>query len=220
MAVAAASRGIPTLFLSLEESVARVTRRLVSCRSGVPYRRLADGLPLAEEERDEVEQALAWLDGLPLDVLSVETLKSLDEETVCGAVAAATAAVVVVDHVQKVSTGGESRQYGIERVMNRLHAAALRDRRVVVVCAQLNRESENERRAPRLSDLRDSGSIEIMARKVLLLYWPFKHDATRDRYEYQIHVAKQSTGGTGVVDVRFRAETGTFWDDPAQNIRS
>lgn len=210
LALATAARGVPVLLLSLEETSALLTVRAVSARSGVPYRRLAIGDALGEEERREVDHALAWLAGVPWEVLSIETIRALDEDTVCGAVAASTAPMVIVDHLQKVRTAGDSRVYGIEGVLNRLHAAALRDRRVVIVCAQLNRESENEKRAPRLSDLRDSGAVEILARKVLLLYWPFKHDAARDRHEYQIHVAKQSTGGTGAVGVRFQAETGSF----------
>lgn len=214
LALTIAGRGVPVLLLSLEETAALMAVRAVSSRSGVAYRRLALGHALGEEEQREVDQALAWLEGVPWGVLSVETLRALDEDTVCGAVAASTAPVVIVDHLQKIRTGDESRVYGIERVLNRLHATALRDRRVVIVCAQLNRESENEKRAPRLSDLRDSGAVEILARKVLLLYWPFKHDATRDRHEYHIYIAKQSTGGTGTVGVRFRAETGSFWDDP------
>ena len=212
LALHAARAGVPTLLLSLEETPALVTARAVAARTDIPYRRLASNPLLSDLERQQIDDALGELDDLPWSVLTVETLRALDEDTVCGAVATSQARMVIIDHLQKITTAGESRQYGVERVMNRLHAAALRDNRVVVVCAQLNRESEYEQRAPRLSDLRDSGAVEILARKVLLLYWPCRHDAARDRHQYQILVAKQATGGVGTVQVRFRAETGAFWE--------
>lgn len=212
VALEAAKAGVPVTFLTLEEPLELVTVRAVSNKSGVPYMQLAQSGTCSEEERREIEVALRWLDETPLTFVSLETLRSLDEETVCGAVAAAKTPVVMVDHLQKIGTGSRDRQYGLEGVMNRLHAAALRDHRIIVVAAQLGREMDKERRAPRLSDLRDSGSIEILARKVLLLYWPSKHDASKDSNEYRIEVAKHATGKTGHVTVRFGAATGAFWD--------
>ena len=44
----------------------------------------------------------------------------------------------------------------------------------VVVLSQLNRDSERENRSPRLSDLRESGSIEQDADVVMMLHRPKK----------------------------------------------
>ena len=211
----AAAQDMPVTVISLEETAALVTARLVSARSEIPYVWLAQGVALTAEQQRAVDAALRWLDGLPITLLDLETLKTSDVDTVCGAVAAATTPLVAVDHLQKITTRHDSRVYGIEDALNRLHAAALRQNRIILVSAQLNRDSEVDRRPPRLSDLRDSGSVEILARKLMLLYWPWRHDKTKDPYDYQIDLAKNATGRTAIAAVRFRAATGAFWDVPS-----
>ena len=49
----------------------------------------------------------------------------------------------------------------------------------LVIFAQLSRECEKEARPPRLSDLRDSGSIEQVGGRVYLLY----RDASKDEVD-------------------------------------
>lgn len=66
-----------------------------------------------------------------------------------------------------------------------------------------------ERRSPRLSDLRDSGSVEMFARKVLLLLGPISTTRRGPPHHYQVEVAKSA--GTGVVPLRWGAAPGNFW---------
>jgi replicative DNA helicase len=217
LAVAIAEQGYSVEFISLEETVEAITRRCVANRTGlVSYKMLRTGNLLAPE-LEEAEKAVAHLEDLPLRITAVSTLQSLDEDHVCGVVAASTAQVVIVDHLQKVSTRGDSRAYGLERAMNRFHAAALRDHRVVILAVQINRgmETEQKPRAPRLADLRDSGAIEIIARSIWLLYWPWKHDSTKPFDRYELYVAKHSDGGTGKADLIFQPQYGLFADLPA-----
>ena len=64
---------------------------------------------------------------------------------------------------------------------------------IAVICAsQLNRSAEKDNRAPRLSDLRDSGSLEQDARAVGLLYWSDPDDC------FVFEVAKNNYGKSGV----------------------
>jgi replicative DNA helicase len=63
---------------------------------------------------------------------------------------------------------------------------------VAVVCAsQLNRSCETEDRDARLSDLRDSGSLEQDARQVCLIGRGEQQD------EFILHVAKNNYGPAG-----------------------
>ena len=84
----------------------------------------------------------------------------------------------------------------------------------MLVLSQLNRESEREKRAPRLSDLRESGSIEQDADVVFLLA---KRSDKREEGENGISastsgnvidliVAKQRNGPVGTVPLSFRPE--------------
>jgi replicative DNA helicase len=85
----------------------------------------------------------------------------------------------------------------------------------IVAACQLNRESEKrDDRRPRLSDLRESGSIEQDADQVLLLHDPWRAwaEGSRGKGEepprgkLQVSVSKNRRGETGVVDLRFDKE--------------
>jgi replicative DNA helicase len=63
---------------------------------------------------------------------------------------------------------------------------------IAAVCAsQFSRASEKESRKPRLSDLRDSGSLEQDARQIILLYWDAEADS------FMLEVAKNNYGQSG-----------------------
>lgn len=201
----------PVEYLTLEESRESIVRRLIANRAGLSIARLVDGT-LFGDEFARSQTAVRWLQDIPLRVTGVEHLRAIDEDTVVGMVAASTAAVVIVDHLQQITTKDQSRVYGLERVVKRLHASALRDGKVLLCGAQLGRDMDNPPRPPRLSDLRDSASIEIAARQVWLLYWGCKHDRNVDPGKYEVFVAKHSDGPTGVVSLHFDAITGRFAD--------
>lgn len=198
-------------YLPLEESRLAIHRRVIANRTGLSVARLADGT-LSAPEFQQAEDAVRWLQDVPLRLTGVEHLRAIDEDTVVGMVAAATAEVVIVDHLQQITTRDESRVYGLERVMKRLHAVALRDGKVLLVSAQLGRAMDDPPRPPRLSDIRDSAAIEFTARQVWLLYWPCKHKREWPATDYELYVAKHSDGPTGMVRLHFEATSGRFRD--------
>lgn len=206
-----AEAGHSVEYLPLEESRVAIRRRIIAGRAGVSVMRLTDGT-LSREEFARSEAAVRWLQDAPLRVTGVEHLRAIDEDTVVGMVAASDAEVVVVDHLQQITTKDASRVYGLERVVKRLHAAAIRDGKVLLAGAQLGRDMDDPPRPPRLSDIRDSAAIEHSARQVWLLYWPCKHKKERAASDYEIYVAKHSDGPTGVADAYFDAVTGRFHD--------
>ena len=78
----------------------------------------------------------------------------------------------------------------------------------VIVLSQLNREMEKDKnRKPRLSDLRESGSIEQDADLVGLLYRTASPDdeeaMAADAQSVNLLVAKQRNGPTGDVSLTF-----------------
>ncbi len=204
-----AMRGVRVEFFSLEDPAEQITRRAIANLTGLPLRILRSG-QLAPSSLERARKTAAELKEYPWSVTDVKHLRLLDEAHVTGAVSASDADVVIVDHLQKISTKDHSRVYGLERVCNDLHGVAMRDGKVVILTAQLNRESERGKRAPTLSDLRDSGAIEILARSVWLLYWPRVHDDTKPLNEYHVFVAKQGEGGIGSVELEFRPDCGQF----------
>jgi len=82
----------------------------------------------------------------------------------------------IIDYLQllhSTARRAENRQQEIADISNGIKALAKELNVPVIVLSQLNREVEREKgRAPRLSDLRESGSIEQDADVVGLLYRP------------------------------------------------
>jgi replicative DNA helicase len=210
-----AKAGHAVTYLTLEETDAAITRRLISVNTGISNFRLKSG-NLAPHEVTEADTSAEDLKReLPLTIVALDKLRNLSGDTVVSAVRQASTPIVIIDHLQKIQTRGDSRVYGLEAVLNQLHAVALSTGKILIVCAQLNRDNINENRLPRLSDLRDCGAIEIAPRIVLLLHWPWKMDAREHLAEdFQVIVAKHSDGGTGIVPVKLDVRHGRFEDSP------
>ena len=211
IALGMAKADVSVDLFTLEDPPDAILRRLVSQITGITTRRLRDG-GLSQSELDDAREASGMLAEMPLSVTGLDTLKSLDEDTIVGAVSALRADVVIVDHLQQVITNGDSRSrvYGIERFLARLCAAAQREPIGLIVTAQLNREIEARQGPPRISDLRDCGAIEQIARQIWLAYWPCKMDQARNPIDYELYVAKNSEGGTATLTLQFDARTGRF----------
>lgn len=117
---------------------------------------------------------------------------------------------VVMDYLQLMTLGGrvESRQQEITAISRYMKAMARELNVPVVVLSQLNRAAEGrEGHRPRMSDLRESGSIEQDADVVMLLhredyYHRGEHDY-QENSEAEIIIAKQRNGPTGNVKLRF-----------------
>jgi replicative DNA helicase len=118
----------------------------------------------------------------------------------------------VVDYLQllhSTARRADNRQQEIADISNGVKALAKELNVPVIVLAQLNRESEREKREPRLSDLRESGAIEQDADLVALLYRDLKdkkdgedeEDAghSYDGLPVNLLVAKQRNGPAGEI---------------------
>jgi len=81
--------------------------------------------------------------------------------------------IVFIDYIQLMSLGkkAENRQQEITEISRKLKGIALRENIPLVVLSQLNRQVDaRDDHRPRMSDLRESGSLEQDADLVLLLY--------------------------------------------------
>lgn len=199
-------------YITLEETADGITRRLAAAITGMSaYRILTGGL--GPQERIDLANAALYLRSLPLRITGPgSTLRSLQANAILGVASQSDAEVVIVDHMQKIQTEGDSRAYGLEGVMNNLHLIGLRDNKIILVTTQVSRTANSERRVPRESDLRDSGALEMFARQIWVGYWPNKHHSQRPPDEYELHVLKNSEGPTGLVPLMFSAHTGSFTD--------
>jgi replicative DNA helicase len=135
--------------------------------------------------------------------------------------------LIVVDYIglmpDATPARGENRAQSVGRVSRALKQFALRNDCVVMVLAQLNRDSERDERVPRIHDLRESGDIEQDADKIVLLHRPAEDPITSapqsptndaeelPRFYISAIQAKGRNDGTGSVGLYFKRATATFF---------
>ncbi|MBW8000714.1 MAG: replicative DNA helicase [Planctomycetes bacterium] len=132
---------------------------------------------------------------------------------------------IVVDYMQLMHMGTsrvESRQQEITTISRYIKALARELNIPVIVLSQLNRAAEGrEGHRPRMSDLRESGSIEQDADVVMLLHREDYYHRGEAGYEddntAEVIIAKQRNGPTGSISLTFREKFTRF--ENASHIR-
>lgn len=197
---------------SLEMSKSAVALRLLSARSGVNAQKLRSG-GLDDNTYERVFNSYQELSKAPIVIddspsLSITGLRARARRMVRQHGVKA----LVIDYLQLLTApaqGRESRQVEVSTISRGVKALA-RELHVPIIClSQLNRASEQrEGNRPRMSDLRESGSIEQDADVIVLLhreeYYHIQDPAWADENPDKIGVAeliiaKQRNGPTGVV---------------------
>jgi len=125
---------------------------------------------------------------------------------------------LIVDYLQLMHLGVgrvESRQQEISTISRYIKALARELNVPVVVLSQLNRSPEGrEGHRPRMSDLRESGSIEQDADVVMLLHREdYYHRGEKDyesNNQADLIIAKQRNGPTGNINLVFRERITRF----------
>jgi replicative DNA helicase len=214
---------VPVAVFSLEMSKASVSLRLLSARSGVNAHELrTGGLDDDTYERvfqayQELSKAKIFIDDSPS--LSVTALRARARRLV----RQHDVKVIVIDYLQLLTApaqGKESRQVEVSAISRGIKALA-RELNVPIIClSQLNRASEQrEGNRPRMSDLRESGSIEQDADVIMLLHReeyyhvqdPSWAEENPDKLGVaELIVAKQRNGPVGVVSLTWDNRTTRF----------
>ncbi len=216
------------LFFSLEMPARELMMRLICARARLDVRKASTGY-LPRDHRASFDRAAAEYAGMPLVIDDTGGQTILDIRSKARRHhAKRKLGLVVVDYLQLIVGTDPSvlREQQIAEASRFLKALAKEINAPVVALAQLNRKSEDENRPPRMSDLRESGSIEQDADVVLLISKPPKKGkgaATRDDeegaeyspvVERQLIVAKQRNGPVGDISLFFNRPYARF-DNPA-----
>jgi replicative DNA helicase len=220
MAEAAAMprRGNPvnTLVFSLEMSSAQLAMRMLCARARVNMKLLRDGL--LSKNGDEQQRLLLAADefsksGIYIDDSSHLTIMELRAKA-RRLHARHPIGFIIVDYLQLLSPTDPKvpREQQVAEMSRGLKSLAKELEVPVLVLSQLNRAAEKENRTPKLSDLRESGSIEQDADVVLMLARPKdadeKFQVAADSAE--LIVAKQRNGPVGELKLTFLRDITRF----------
>jgi len=210
----------PVGIFSLEMSRQQLAQRLLCSRSGVDSHRVRRNT-LSNDEFGRLAMTVGDLSDAPLYIDDTPGLTLLQLRAKARRMAARhDIKAVIVDYMQLMSApGSDSRQQEVSDISRGIKALA-RELNVPVIClSQLNRSPEGrEGHRPRMSDLRESGSIEQDADVIMLLhreeYYHSDQDWAQENPDKvgvaELIIAKQRNGPTGTVNLQFSAQTTRF----------
>jgi len=196
----------PVLIFSLEMSKPVIARNILCGYSRVDSHRLRRGLLPREEinaltvKAGDLYEAPIYIDDTP--GLSLRDLRTRARRL---KMKVPDLGLVIIDYLQLMEErGAESRQQEISIISRGLKGLARELQVPVMAISQLSRATEaREGHVPRMSDLRESGSLEQDADLILLLYREEYYSPGSRPGEADLIVAKQRNGPTGLVRVTF-----------------
>lgn len=209
---------IPCLMFSLEMGADQLAMRMLCGRARVNMAKLKDGFISRESQEDlvraakELKNAPFWIDDTGnLTILELRAKARRMQAQLEGKLG-----LIFIDYLQLIS-GTDSRvprEQQIAEISRGIKAMAKELKVPVIIASQLNRDSEKEKRQPRLSDLRESGSIEQDADVVILISKTKdaddELDASVSAIPRELIVAKQRNGPTGSVPVIYQRNLARF----------
>ncbi len=198
IAYKAARRGERVLVFSLEMSREQIAQRLMAVHSSIDLVRMREGM------RDA--GAAAGLMDLPIEIDDTPGISVMELRTKARRrKAAAGLDLIVIDYLQLMTTpgGDDNRVQEIAWITRNLKALGRELGVAVIALSQLSRAvEERESAEPRLSDLRESGSLEQDADEVLFLWKKTPGDENAQTIE--CHLGKNRNGPTAKFQLMFQ----------------
>ncbi|GMU25085.1 MAG: replicative DNA helicase [Phycisphaerae bacterium] len=217
----------PAAFFSMEMSKQAIAQRLLCSCGRVDSHKLRRGM-LTEMEIQQLAAVCDELANVPLFIDDTPGMSVLELRAKSRRLRMRhNIEAVFIDYLQLMRSPGrsESRQQEVAEISGGLKALARELNIPVVVLAQLNRNPEGRTdNKPRMSDLRESGSIEQDADVILLLHREeyYKGENCPDdlRNVAEVIIAKQRNGPVGTIKLHFnqsltRFDNLAFGSEPA-----
>lgn len=217
-AAALPKKGPPSavLIFSLEMGASQLALRMLCSRARVNMKLLRDGLLSKNgEEQNRLLEAADEFSKAPIFIDDSSAISIMQLRAKARRVHSRTPlGFIMVDYLQLLSPTDPKvpREQQVAEASRGLKAIAKELDVPVLVLSQLNRASEKDNRTPKLSDLRESGSIEQDADVVLMLARPRdadeKFQVAADSAE--LIVAKQRNGPVGELKLTFLRDITRF----------
>ena len=212
---------------SLEMSSQQLVQRLLCSRARVNLQRVRDGF-LGERDFPSLTAAASKLAEARMFIDDSASLSILELRAKARRLKAQQdIQLLIIDYLQLLRSTSrraqDNRQLEISEISAGLKALAKELKIPVIVVAQLNRQPEQRSGGkPRLSDLRESGSIEQDADLVGLLVRPEMYEEDEEARvekagEAELIIAKQRNGPVGEIPLTFLKEY-TRFETRARNV--
>lgn len=207
--------GITVGFFSLEMSKDQIVDRLISVESEINLWKIRNG-KLSESSGDfeKIKEALDKISKMPIYINDLSSCNVLQIKAMARRLQAQKGlGLLIVDYLQLMESRGQyqSPVQAMSEISRSLKILARELDVPVLALSQLNRSVEQRTpQIPRLSDLRESGSIEQDSDVVIFIHRRDKYDENAQKGLAEIIVAKHRNGPTGKVNLHFREELASF----------
>jgi replicative DNA helicase len=215
---AAVRHNVPVGIFSLEMSAEQIIDRMISAESYVNSWKIRTNAVHAQEDFDRIRDAIESLSKAPIfiddkpgnNILAMRAVaRRLKREHGIG--------LLIVDYLQLMAPtntkNSDSMVQQVTEISRSLKSLARELEVPVIALSQLSRAVEQRGGKPRLSDLRDSGSIEQDADVVMFIHREDKNNPDSDRQNIaEILIEKHRNGPTGRVEL--------FFDDKRTSFQS
>lgn len=208
---------------SLEMSASDLVKRLLAATTQIPLYKINNAtlenyeiiqLMNSTEKLDNVPLYIDDTPGLSLTELRAKARRLKNQYNI---------ELIIVDYLQLMSNRDKinfnsNREQEISSISRGLKGIAKELNITVIALSQVNRavEKEKENKMPRLSDLRESGSLEQDADMVMFIYRPEYYTKEDTPPEFKdmafLNIAKNRHGKTCEIKLKFLPEYGKFAD--------
>jgi replicative DNA helicase len=213
---AAVNHKVPVAVFSLEMSSQQLVDRMLSAESQVDSWKIRTGHNLSVgEDFKAIGDAISRLSDAPIfiddqpgnNILKMRAVaRRLKNEKGLG--------LIVVDYLQLMvptqTKGTDNLVQQVTEISRSLKNLARELEVPVLALSQLSRAVEQRGGKPRLSDLRDSGSIEQDADVVMFIHRESDQEAGGRKEEAEILIEKHRNGPTGIAKLYFDSKKTTF----------
>lgn len=219
-----AMQGVPVAIFSLEVARDQLVRNMLCSMAEVNSHGLRSG-QLGPEDYDRLGRAAGDLGSATMFINDTPGMSVMGLRTAARRIHNRTPlGLIMIDYLQLMEGSTLARQQGrqqeVTEISRGLKSLARELKVPVMALAQLNRKvDEREDHRPRMSDLRESGSIEQEADLIMFLYRAayYQRDDPELKNHAELIIAKQRHGPTGAVEMEFIQEHSRFrnlsdWD--------
>ncbi|HLY35650.1 MAG TPA: replicative DNA helicase [Candidatus Limnocylindria bacterium] len=201
---------------SLEMSKEQLSLRLLSAETGINPRPLQTGF-MEETDWSKIATVMNDMAGAPMWIDDSPALSIMELRTKARRLEAEQHGLdlLIVDYLQLMQANVQAREPNrvqeVSEISRGLKQLARELKVPVIAISQLSRSVEQRGSAePRLSDLRESGSIEQDADVVIFLYRDGEQNPDSEVELLKAKVAKHRNGPIGEVPLQFRKSTTRF----------
>lgn len=214
----------PIGYFSLEMSKEQLVDRMLCAQSGIDLFKIRTGKLSDREGSDDFARlghAMGILSESPLFIDDSAGLNIMDVRTKCRRLKVEhNLGLIIIDYLQlmEARAGAESRVQAVAEITRALKQIARELNIPIIALSQLSRAVElNKPAIPKLSHLRESGSIEQDADIVMFLYrkaadrnYSIEDLTPEEKNTAELHIAKHRNGPTGLVKFIFKASQASF----------